>query len=332
MVTAQGVGTGQPTVTVTAPQGKGPAVPEQIQINASLAREEVSPDQSLWPQATNAPAGLVKATDPYSAQWVTRSGEHFTLERTLRAVNDSEYQVTLSGPTADASRLQAIWHAIRWPKVLAATVAVHRFLANGHQQPYWLNAQDGWLLVGGEGEMGSMPMYVYRTTTDGKSWNYVAPTASNQPFPTATSTYGGPAMAFQTPMRGWLAQIDYSGHFIELYTTADGGQQWRPLTRQILLLHASLSGFPTATAPVISAVTFHLPDLVYTYAYAWRRGPHGVTRTTGTKRIVLYSGNNRPWLGHLRGPFGIRVGSVTSSTNPVGTAKEDVGRRRFQEV
>lgn len=286
-VIAHGVGTGQPTVSATGPQGKGLAAREQIQINVALAREEVFPDQSLWPQATNTVAGVVEATDPYSAQWGTRSGEHFTRTRTLRAVNDSEYQVTLSGPTTDASRLREIWQAIRWPKVLNATIAVHRFLANHHRLPYWLNAQDGWLLVGGEGDMGSMPMYLYRTTTGGKSWSYAAPTASNQPFPTATSTYGGPAIAFHTPMQGWLAQIDYSGNFVDLYTTADGGQQWR-LPRQIRLPDASLSGFPTATAPVISAVTFHLPDLLYTYAYAWHRGPHGMTRTTGTKRIVLY--------------------------------------------
>lgn len=199
-------------------------------------------------------------------------------------MNNSWYQVTLSGPTTTRPRLMAIWRTIRWPRVLSVTVAVHRFLAGSRQRPYWLNVHDGWLLVGGQGEMGFMPMYLYRTTTGGRSWSYAAPTASSQPFPTATSTYGGPAIAFETPEQGWLAQIDYTGNLIEIYHTVDGGRQWRIMHPDIVLPNTSASGFPTTTAPVVSTVTFHLPDLLYT----WSDGAHGTTRKTGTKRVALY--------------------------------------------
>jgi len=285
IVSAHGIGTGQPSVTAIGPTpwGGHSKILEKLSVNAASSNTQVFSDQSLWPEGGHTSNGTVTAADPYSAQRLSRVDGQITLERTLRASNDSGYQVTLSGPVADRAHLWALWQAVRWPKVLTTTMAVHRYLATEHVKPYWLNRRNGWLLVQGEGEMGFAPLYLYRTTTGGKRWSYAAPKAPNQPFPMANSTYGGPAVAFQTPMRGWLAQINYVGSFIQLYKTSDGGERWTVLKRQILPPSPSSRGFPTPDGPVITTVRVHLPYLFYT----WRQGPPGTRRIVRTRRIML---------------------------------------------
>lgn len=97
------------------------------------------------------------------------------------------------------------------------------------------DARHGWLWCCGDGAMGSMSVYVYRTADGGHHWSRVACTA----FPNPTPGYscarpsgiglGGDKedLIFTDARAGWLTVHENTG-VPDLYHTAGGGVSWHP--------------------------------------------------------------------------------------------------------
>lgn len=72
------------------------------------------------------------------------------------------------------------------------TVAVNGPMANWVSAITFVNAQDGWLLVGGGGFVGSAPLWIYRTTDGGAQWHATTRMVLFQPTCPPTWSFGRP--------------------------------------------------------------------------------------------------------------------------------------------
>lgn len=90
---------------------------------------------------------------------------------------------------------------------------------------FFLNAQQGWFLTGGEPGAGQEFKDLYGTTDGGRTWSLVAGPSIKPlaPGPLGSSGYVGP-LAFATPNDGWIA-LQRGG----VWQTTDGGKHWSPI-------------------------------------------------------------------------------------------------------
>lgn len=186
-----------------------------------------------------------------------------TVTRTETAVGGGTYSVTVSG--ASSTGVQRILQSVRWPTPLTATEAVtHLEAMHDTSKPTWLHHRWGWLFAYGEGTLGFQAIDLFRTTNDGATWQYAAPTTYHESFPTAKSMAGGPILAFATPQHGWIAQMNGNRSGIALYSSNNGGKSWT-FIQSITIPTPSLDGLPSKTTAIISQIQFALPNLLYTW-------------------------------------------------------------------
>lgn len=96
-------------------------------------------------------------------------------------------------------------------------------LASIVAQVTFVNPQDGWIVVGGQGFTGSIPYWIYRTTDGGAQWQGTSPKTANEvPFP----TYDAADLVFPSARVGWLAFTSTSPG-VYLYRTTDAARRWQ---------------------------------------------------------------------------------------------------------
>lgn len=91
---------------------------------------------------------------------------------------------------------------------------------------FFLNAQQGWFLTGGEPGAGNEMKQLYSTTDGGKNWRIVVSGVLNlhpADGPLGFSGYVGP-LVFTSPSEGWAA-LPRGG----LLQASDGGKHWSPV-------------------------------------------------------------------------------------------------------
>jgi photosystem II stability/assembly factor-like uncharacterized protein len=116
-------------------------------------------------------------------------------------------------------------------------------------QMTFVNAQDGWILVGQGVAAGSEGVDIYRTTNGGQTWKLVSsasPTA-NPGDPNLVPFSGHKAgMGFVNATTGWVTGDEPAPDFFYVYQTTDGGQTWH---HQDLPLPSGVSNTETSVQP-----------------------------------------------------------------------------------
>lgn len=222
-----------------------------------------NPGPVKWLPVNPAPTLPVNPAHPYILDQETATPHVVIVKGSEIAADGGSHTVTVSGTSPKA--VARLLGRVRWPAPLTATEAVHHLeAAHDTAPPVWLHHRWGWVLAYGEGALGFQSVDLFRTTNGGKTWQFAAPTTYGEPFPTANSMAGGPLLAFATPQRGWLAQVNDVRSGLALYRTQDGGRSWT-FVRFVSVPHPSLTGWPTKTGAVITQVRFVLPDVLFTW-------------------------------------------------------------------
>lgn len=108
------------------------------------------------------------------------------------------------------------------PAMLGAA-AVHHFT--------FVNAEDGWLLLGSNPATAQRFWVLLHTTDGGAAWRVEAQTGASADFP--GMAYSPTAMAFRNADQGWIVAVDpwqAPAIAVNVYRTNDGGVHWRVAT------------------------------------------------------------------------------------------------------
>lgn len=106
--------------------------------------------------------------------------------------------------------------------------------AVGHLQPFFLDAQNGWLLAHQDVSMHHERVSLLRTTNGGTSWTQVAAVDPGKPQQDGDLPAGGikTGVTFTDAQTGFLTG-DEPAPRVYLYATHDGGKTWNPVAAPV---------------------------------------------------------------------------------------------------